>query len=136
MLIVAADNVEVRNNTITGNDSTGIVTVSYGILMKAFNDPDYDPWTETIWIHDNTFSGNGANPAGFFLIAGQPTLEDVLWDGLVDPDKDNTDGSLSYCVSALGGTFRMINAAGGFENQVTDPTDYTCEHDPLPPVNP
>jgi hypothetical protein len=100
-----------------------------------YNDDNYDEWSETIGVHDNTFSANGSSPAGFHLILGVETLEDILWDGLVDPTKDNSDGSLSYCVSSLGSaTFRMFDAAGDFQNQVTDPTDYTCTHDPLPPV--
>ena len=64
-------------------------------------------------------------------------LEDMIWDGQYDAAKDNSDGSLSVCLSGNGAaTFRNVNAANNFEaeGQSTDLTPHTCVHDPLPPV--
>ena len=64
IMIMANDQVEVFDNTIEQNQTAGLTIVSYLIMDKPLNDPKYDPFCESIHIHDNRFSGNGAKPAG------------------------------------------------------------------------
>jgi len=76
VMILAANQVEVRDNTITGNDSSGIVVVSFQTVVilgeedPTASDPDYDMFAEDIWLHDNTTSDNGQMPDGALALIG------------------------------------------------------------------
>ncbi len=64
MMIMANDQVEVFNNSIEQNQTTGLAIVSYMITGLAIKDEKYDPFCESIHIHDNHFHSNGAAPGG------------------------------------------------------------------------
>jgi parallel beta-helix repeat protein len=131
-LILATDEIEIDHNEIHGNSSSGVVVISFQSVMMTYDDPNYDPFSETIWIHDNTFAENGASPQGLLLLAGQPTLEDILWDGWTDAAKDNTDGHLDVCLSGNGSaTFRNVNTVEDYMNQSTDMAPHDCTHPAL-----
>lgn len=137
MLVLAADNNEVHNNTIRGNVSTGILVVSYqSMLFGMFNDANYDIFSQSNWIHDNTFSNNGTDPKGLIpqLIPTKP-VPDLLWDGCVDPAKPNMMNALTNCVSG-NGTAKYLNfdLCGGGANASPDATAVTCEHMALPAI--
>lgn len=135
IMIFSTDQIVVEDNDIHDNRSAGVIVGSLLSLGMPIEDETYDPYPETIWVHDNTFANNGTQPDGILILAGQATLEDMIWDGQYDALKDNSDGSLSVCLSGNGtATFRNIDAANNFENQSTDLTPHTCEHDPLPRV--
>ena len=91
IMIMANDQVEVFDNTVEQNQTAGLTIVSYLIMDKPLNDPKYDPFCESIHIHDNRFSSNGAKPAGALgsmlgKVVGTP-LPDMLYDGVTDPGK-------------------------------------------------
>jgi hypothetical protein len=66
---------------------------------------------------------------------GFSKLEDIVWDGDVDPKKDNTGGSLSLCIKGNGlATFRDINVPGLGMNQTTDLALHDCAHPANPPI--
>lgn len=141
VLILASDRNEVHGNTIRGNQSIGVAVVSYQTTGQTFDNPAFDPFAEGNWVHDNEFSDNGSNPTGFVLLVAQgggiSELEPLAWDGIVDPTKDNADGSLTNCFSnnTDGGepaTFRMFNTEAGFEDQSTEIGDNDCTHSALP----
>jgi parallel beta-helix repeat protein len=93
MILFAHDSAEVTGNTIMGNESTAMVISScptFALLSDgAVNcaDAAYDSYAEGLYVHDNTFSGNGTEPSGFFQIFWAPVrpapLHDILWDGQV-----------------------------------------------------
>lgn len=135
IMVFSTDEIEVRDNDIHDNRSAGLLVASLLSLGMPIEDPAYDPFPETIWAHDNTFANNGGQPDGILILAGQATLEDMIWDGVYDPTKDNTDGHLSVCLSGNGAaTFRNIDAANEFMDQTTDLAPHTCEHPPLPAI--
>jgi parallel beta-helix repeat protein len=91
MMIMANDQVEVFNNTIEQNQTTGLAIVSYMITGLAIKDEKYDPFCESIHIHDNRFISNGGAPGGILggllgMLLGTP-LPDILYDGALDPRK-------------------------------------------------
>ena len=91
---------------------------------------------------NNEFDNNAMAPKGFAsLIAsggGVTALDPLAWDGLVDPDKDNADGSLTTCFSnntnadGTPATYRMFNTEEGWSNHSTDLGENDCEQTPLP----
>jgi parallel beta-helix repeat protein len=97
VMIMANKEVEVFDNTIDKNQTTGLSVVSYLLADKPLNDPKYDPYCDSIYIHDNRFSDNGGKPAGAIgemlaKVMGSP-LPDILYDGIIDPKKQ-VDGKL------------------------------------------
>ena len=64
VMIMASDEVEVFDNTIENNQTAGLSIVSYLIADKPIKDEKYDPFCESIHIHDNRFKANGEKPSG------------------------------------------------------------------------
>ena len=79
ILIMAADEVEVTDNEITGNNSYGIGVVSLEMALEAEDGFDVDPVPERCWIHDNIYDANGTNPHLSLVELGFPGA-DLLWD--------------------------------------------------------
>jgi parallel beta-helix repeat protein len=91
VMIMASDEVEVFDNAIEKNQTSGLSIVSYLITDRPIKDEKYDPFCEAISVHDNHFASNGEKPAGTIglLVSkalGSP-LPDILYDGITDPKK-------------------------------------------------
>ncbi|MDQ3035975.1 MAG: right-handed parallel beta-helix repeat-containing protein [Myxococcota bacterium] len=137
MMVLAANQVEIRDNQITGNESTGILVASYTAAVflgePMPTDPDYDLYIDDLWIHGNTFTENGTAPhEPLFQIAvvgGATTLEDVVWDGELAEGASATD----FCFEGEG-TFRDGNLASMFMTQSTDRAPYMCTGAAVPGV--
>ncbi len=93
---LAAHNVEVFGNTFDNEQTFNLGIASYTII-GAPNDPDYDVYPDTFYIHDNVFTGTSDKPngplGGLVILAiaelSPPTtiVPDMIWDGIVDPTK-------------------------------------------------
>lgn len=64
ILIMAADDVVVENNIISGNDNAGITIVDLATGASTSNDPNSEPNPDRIVILDNFMHNNGNNPVG------------------------------------------------------------------------
>ena len=95
ILLLGADNVEVYDNTVTGNRSAGTAIFSL-TSTGAFAELDVGPNPEGNYLHDNVYANNGAEPDAFVAGLGIPT-GDILWD-----------------VSGRGNTFDEPDAEGNF----------------------
>jgi len=89
VMIMASDQVEVFDNAIENNQTTGLSIVSYLLTGKPFKDDKFDPFCESIHIHDNRFKSNGERPSGALgllisKVVGSP-LPAILYDGIVNP---------------------------------------------------
>jgi parallel beta-helix repeat protein len=60
-IVLATDQVEIFDNEIRGNDTIGLVVVSYRLLDSS-RDPRFDYYAEGIAIHHNRFVDNGTDP--------------------------------------------------------------------------
>jgi parallel beta-helix repeat protein len=138
MIILSSDENEIAHNTIHGNDSAGLVVLSYGPpLFDTPKDPNFDRFPEGNFIHDNDFAGNGTNPyptLGAAVLA-RP-VPDVLWDGCTDAMKDNSTGALTNCLKNNGkGTYDNFNLCT-MKGESTDLGPVTCEHPAVVPLKP
>src|SRR6266404_608922 len=79
VLVMAADNNEVTANEIRGNDCYGVAVFSLEVSFPKGTAFDVGPVPENNWIHDNTYSDNGRNPAGAMQRAGIKGA-DLVWD--------------------------------------------------------
>jgi parallel beta-helix repeat protein len=155
-LVLAGENFEFRNNLIDGNISTGVIIASHVVLCQLNEErpdclsgwPDgFDVYPTKMYFNDNTFIDNGQDPQGFFgalIEAGvlPATLEDVIWDGYMDPP-GTADPEICLGLTDLP-TYRDMSddmcgtAANTTElglcvliNSNTDTTDRTCTRDGL-----
>ncbi|MFW6066898.1 MAG: parallel beta-helix domain-containing protein [Myxococcota bacterium] len=97
-LVMAVDDVELRNNTFRNNETVNLAVVSFYIAGDPSEDPEFDPIPERIYIHDNEFEGGGDSPdttkdGGMALAAlnavlnsdletpGEP-IRDIAYDGI------------------------------------------------------
>lgn len=140
-LVLSSDVVELRDNTFRGNDSTGVLVASFKVLSLLSNmpivDPGYDPYPETIEIHDNVFEANGTAPADLFVtLFKQTTMPAITWDGAVDAAKDNADGHLSLCIHANGSAdFIDLDALNLGANISKDASPHDCDLPDVAPVD-
>jgi parallel beta-helix repeat protein len=91
IMIMASDEVEIFENTIENNQTAGLSIISYLLTGKPVADDKFDPFCESIHVHDNKFKANGGKPSGALgllvsKVAGSP-LPDILYDGIVNPKK-------------------------------------------------
>ena len=143
ILIVGADDTEIRNNTIKNNQSAGVLVVSYTLMSQlvpgAKPDPLMDPDPDRTFIHDNTYENNGTDPQSPFDLIGAKPLENVAWDGIGKKDDPSmNDAKLCLGTKAPYPSFRMFAGAHltdpdmGKPFQSTDTKPYQCDLPLLP----
>jgi len=135
VLILAADETEVGNNMIRGNESTGVALIAYiSGLFGAPMDDEFDIYSQGNWVHDNTFENNATNPDQLLqTITTSEQSYDILFDGCADLNADNADGALDNCQSNNGdATFLRGDVCAQNSGVTTDATQSTCEKTPQP----
>ena len=64
--MLANDQVEIFGNTFRDNGTAHITVIGYGVaeMLGGFesDDPLHDRYSESIFIHDNTYEGGGDAP--------------------------------------------------------------------------
>jgi parallel beta-helix repeat protein len=135
IMLLASDQVEVFNNRLRDNKTVHVVLASYYVSQKPINDKDYDPYPESISIHDNTFVGGGDSPSGLLvkllaLKLGKP-FPDILYDGIVNPKKLTAQGALpdelKVCIRNNGDAdFANVDAWNDFDNIRRDLAPHDC----------
>jgi parallel beta-helix repeat protein len=135
IVVVAADDNEIWNNTVTGNRSVGIAVISY--ISEVFgspNDPAFDRFSEGNYVHDNTLANNAADPDALVILlnGAQTPGPEVVIDGCTDPDKDNASGALDNCFAIGSTSFYHADACNQGDGPHEDPEPYACTHPPLP----
>ena len=91
LIIMANENTEIYGNEFRDNQTSNVSILSFLATQREYNDPEYDPYAEGIYVHDNTFEGGGTQPVGAFADAVRPLVgdefPDIVFDGMVDPAK-------------------------------------------------
>ena len=128
LMIMANDNIEVFGNNFEDNATANVLIVSYLINELPINDPNYDPFPEAIYIHNNQYTGGGDKPDSEPLAlvqaaTGQP-LPDIVWDGMLAPGKTAAQ-ALCFSESA-DTTFVSLDASNGFAAPSFDASAHDC----------
>lgn len=138
IVINSNDNVEIFGNEIKDNRTANIIISSvYSTNYSEDNTVEgYDAYPESIYIHDNVFSGGGDRPDGLDLKALKVALyglkgrfPDVLWDGFEDTGK-YVDGKmpakLRICLDNGDATMMNADGPGGYKNPVAKVEGVNC----------
>ena len=135
VIIMATNHIDVFKNTIRDNATANVSIVSYLTTGNPLNDPGYYPFTDEIYIHDNTISGGGDNPGGRLAkdlvpVLGKP-LPSILYDGVVDPTKRTAQ----ICIQNNGdATFANYDAGNSFKHIARNASLNNCALPPLTAV--
>jgi uncharacterized repeat protein (TIGR03806 family) len=153
LMIMANDDIEAFENTITGNISFGVLIVSYYFVNPGISKEDYDPVPEKIFVHDNTLRNNAEDPqgdAGLITLFFEEPIE-TFYDssgvgiemGLLLEFPDGLKPSQAICVvdndsdHSLG-RGNLAALLGGRPEEdwdiSTDPEYFNCRHASLPPI--
>lgn len=128
LLILANDNIEVFGNRFADNNNVNVMIYSYTLGGRTIRDPDYDPFPEQIYIHDNEFVGGGTVPGHALLIPWHEATglnsPNIVWGGLV---KEGGSTKNLICI-ANNGEESFLNLNGGSSPSVasTDTTAHRC----------
>lgn len=137
LMVLANDNIEVFGNEFANNDSANMMVVSYHITGLPIDDENYDPFPESIHVHNNSFLGGGGEPDSEPLAllreaTGQP-VPDIVWDGTMVPGKTAPD---VLCMRGNGDAdFVNLDAPGGFAAPVFEIGLHDCAGAELPEVS-
>jgi parallel beta-helix repeat protein len=147
IMISSNDLVEIFDNELANNKTAHILVTSY--LSAGQGDSreildTFDPYPETIFIHNNRFEGGGEAPDREQLLmvrdaiyGPEGRLPEVVWDGWVNPE-NTVDGQLKpeYALCIDNGEIGFINIdnGNGNANVSTDMTPHACTHERLAAV--
>ena len=145
VIINSNDRVEIFDNDIGGNNTANVIISSFfsaGYSNTEGVAANFDPYPESIFVHDNRFTPGGSKPDGLDLQALRVAvfgltgaLPDVLWDGYIDRAKfvaGKPDPALAVCVD--NGAARTLNVDGPNKNRSPALTGEAlrCRLPPLP----
>lgn len=142
LIIMATNQCEVFNNTISGHNSVSASVVAYTSLQKPFKDTIYDPYAGGVSIHDNQITrGTGSVDKEvlfgklFAAIFGDK-VPDIVVDGEINPAYKNADGSVKddqkICIRNNGNvTFSNMDLANKGKNKNDDISKFDCTLAPL-----
>lgn len=142
LMVMAGDDVEIFDNTIERNQTTGILIISYLLTGRPVKDDRYDPFCERITIRDNRFVDNGKQPAGtlaqMFGAALGATMPDVLYDGITS-EKPTAGGSApddqpSIMINNKGASFASLGGDPQNPKVSRDAKAHQGSRPPLPAV--
>jgi parallel beta-helix repeat protein len=139
VLILATSHVEIFDNKIVNNKTTGVSIISYFMTENPIKDSLYYPYPTHISIHNNyferrreraTFEGRFGKIFWFKLKFGK-NVPHVLYDGIVDPKFKNPDGTINYqlCICVRHNenqSLANMDAEHGFKNINRDPKPFDC----------
>lgn len=128
LMIMANDNIEVFENSFENNDSANVLIVSYLINELPITDPNYDPFPEAIYIHNNQYQGGGetpdSEPLALLQAATGQAIPDIVWDGMLSQGKTAAD---ALCFSEAADTsFVSLDASNGFAQPSFDAAAHAC----------
>lgn len=137
LLVLANDNIEVFGNNFRDNKSVNIMVYSFALGGRTIEDPNYDPYPEQIYIHDNNYSGGGTVPGHAALKAWHAisglNSPNIVWGGLVKP------GSTNESIICLGENSdeSFMDLRGGLDPRDIsfDVAPHRCSLPRLPPIS-
>lgn len=146
MMLLATDDNEIHDNTITGNDTSGIAIIAHSsALVAEYMDAAFDSVAAGNHIHDNTFSGNGTMAdAGIAAIVGVSPVPDIIWDGVLALDIPGACPAMppatapdANCIQNNGAaTYVNVNFCGQLMPDQLQIEDQNCSYPALPSQNP
>jgi len=144
-MIMANDNIEAFENTIKDNITANVLLVSYLVTEKPIKDPNYDPYPESLYLHNNEITGGGTDPTGGNNLASKVAVAglraklgtpfpQILWDGIINKTRfpKGLPAEKQICISDNGNAdFANFDAANNMSNITRDAMGHRCSYPAL-----
>ncbi len=142
MMIMGTSNVELFDNQVLNNKTQSMGIVSFYMSGFPVKDSTYNPYPQSIYIHNNTFKRRFGLPSFKSdigkLLASKFwfSTPHILYDGIINPEALKEDGTMkaeySICLKDNEGqTFANVDAGNDFKNVNENITPYLCERKPI-----
>ena len=113
IVLLAAKEVEIYNNKILRNKTTGLAIASYQITGFPSEAPNWSPYTHDIYIHDNTYERTMKIPdltrelgqlISVYNAHGKAKTQDIVYDGIWDTNlsSDIETNPMKICIQEAG----------------------------------
>ena len=142
ILVNANDLIEVFGNEVGDNQTANVLISSYFSANYSADREmmeNFDPYPETIFVHDNAFSGGGDKPdhegleaVRLALYGTEGRLPDIVWDGVSHPERTGAEHAI--CVNNPPAQLLNIDGGNGYANPAVDAETHDCVHPSLEPV--
>ena len=142
ILVNANDLIEVFGNEVGDNQTANVLISSYFSASYSADREmmeNFDPYPETIFVHDNAFSGGGDKPdhegleaVRLALYGAEGRLPDIVWDGVSHPERTSAEHAI--CVNNPPAQVLNIDGGNGYANPAVDAETHDCVHPSLEPV--
>lgn len=138
IMLLAATRVEVFENKIINNRTTGTAVVSYYITENAITDRNYNPYADSISIYNNEYqrkriraTGKGRMGQLFrFKLRFGKNVPHILYDGIADANKP-----ITLCIrNNREESFANIHAGNNFRAISRNAAPHNCSLPSLAPV--
>ena len=127
IMVMSTHDIEIFKNTLKDNETSNVSMLSYLTTGNPMKDAKYDPFVESISIHDNIITGGGHKPAGraadLAPVLGSP-VPSIIYDGVTRPKSENA----RICIHNNGdATFVDYDAPHQFKHPKRDLAAHACE---------
>lgn len=138
IMLLSTREVEIFDNEIADNMFAGIIMASY-LMLGAPGDPNYNPLYGNIYVHDNTYSRNGAFNTNQTELAGNIAFlinafglqqPDILIDNLTSGNVCISEPVIPTFVNLHAESLNIPEQIAHLDN-ILDP--FKCEGTVLPP---
>ncbi len=113
VILLAAKEVEIYNNRILRNKTTGVAIASYQITGFPSEAPNWSPYTTDVYVHDNEYDRTKGFPdltrelgqlVSIYNAHGKAKTQDIIYDGIFDESisKDIETNPMRICLSEKG----------------------------------
>lgn len=141
IIINSNDKVEIFDNDLGHNKTANILISSY--FSAGYSEREmaeaFDPYPETIFIYNNTFTEGGDAPGRdelnmlrLALFGEDGSFPDIIWDGVTHPER--ADMTYAICVDNGDTEVLNIDAANSNANPHVDMSMHSCQHNKLAAV--
>jgi parallel beta-helix repeat protein len=132
VILLAAKEVEIYNNRILRNKTTGVAIASYQITGFPSEAPNWSPYTTDVYVHDNEYDRTKGFPdltrelgqlISIYNAHGKAKTQDIIYDGIFDESisEDITTNPMRICLSEKGmeelffTRFSLMNGEDNYE---------------------
>lgn len=113
IILLAAKKVEIFNNKILRNKTTGLAIASYQITGFPAEAPNWSPYTSEIFVHDNTYERTLKIPdltrdlgqlVSVYNAYGKAKTQDIVYDGIWNEEISKTieTNPMKICIQEQG----------------------------------
>ena len=139
LMILAAKEIEVYQNTIINNQSAGTLIISYMTTGRPIKDKLYDPFPSAISIHDNVYERKTGLPVGTDQLAGilgkrfGENVPHIISDGIRNPTLLDATGKwlAGQCISIInnkGQSIVNLDVQNNFKHIERADDSFKCEN--------